>query len=528
MKYSNGDMDDLFRRASERYPLKTDSGDWGRLASALDGEPAAPSEKGEKRRRRGVFWWFLLIPLAGAGYLTWQAGVRSSAGKENIAVQRTAGKAADGQVSGGAAQPVASGSGLAGTGKHGDASEPGVVAGSAKPSVSGIGVSGSGASVSGSGTGAKVGGSESGDVGVSGKTKVRNVRTSSGSGSTIAATQKAVVPDRQDVAGIQQTSNTHNNASGGGKVRNLRTRNGSPAGNRPVNERYQSQVADNDGQRAGLRGTGSGSSVPGTTMPDGAHDPMRDPMPDPMRDPMLAALDLRRMPVGGGYNVVVDVVAPEVQKETAAKGNPPPKPGVQTKKTSHGYVGISAAPDFSTVRFQKMTGVGSTFGLLLGYSFNNHWAVESGLYVDRKRYYTDGEYFNTKNVRVPPYSKLLNVDGTCYMWEIPVSVRYNFNTSQRMRWFGTAGLSTYLMSREKYTYQYETGGNTQDSLWNIHRPSQYLFTIVNLSAGFEQRMGKIGYLRLEPYVRIPLSGIGTGSLPILSAGMNIGFTRQLW
>ena len=129
---------------------------------------------------------------------------------------------------------------------------------------------------------------------------------------------------------------------------------------------------------------------------------------------------------------------------------------------------------------------------------------------------------------MPPGYNLLNVDGICNMWEIPVNVRYNFNTSLRMKWFATAGLSTYLMTSEKYAYRVESSWNTEDSSWNIHKPSQYLFSIVNLSAGFEQRVGKIGNLRLEPYVRIPLSGIGTGKLPILSAGLNIGFTRQLW
>jgi hypothetical protein len=73
-----------------------------------------------------------------------------------------------------------------------------------------------------------------------------------------------------------------------------------------------------------------------------------------------------------------------------------------------------------------------------------------------------------------------------------------------------------------------TIGQQARSSWNIDKPSQYWFSIVNLSAGFEQHIGKIGNLRLEPYVRIPLSGIGTGKLPILSAGLNIGFTHQLW
>ena len=114
------------------------------------------------------------------------------------------------------------------------------------------------------------------------------------------------------------------------------------------------------------------------------------------------------------------------------------------------------------------------------------------------------------------------------MWEIPVNVRYNFNKGPKVTWFATTGLSTYLMSHENYTYQYEYNWLTENSNWNIHKPSQYWFSIVNLSAGFEKRVGKIGSLRLEPYMRIPLSGIGTGSLPILSGGVNIGLTHPLW
>jgi hypothetical protein len=265
----------------------------------------------------------------------------------------------------------------------------------------------------------------------------------------------------------------------------------------------------------GSTGTGSAGATGSATMTGNA-----------ARELLPSALDLRRVPMAGDYDLVVNVKAPGHAADSLPRA---PKKAMSPSKTSHGYIGIFGAPDFSTVKFQTMKGVGTTFGVLLGYSFNDRWAVETGVYLDRKRYYTQGEYFNTKNVATN-YNTLLNVDGTCNMWEIPLNVRYNFNTSERMKWFATAGLSTYLMSNESYDYQALSwpGGPVKDGYWNIKKPSQYFFSVVNLSAGFEQRIGKIGSLRLEPYVRLPLSGIGTGRLPIMSAGLNIGITRRLW
>ena len=466
MKYSNGDMDDLFRRASERYPLKTDSADWDRLVSALDGLPPAPSDKGERRRRRGFFWWFLLLPLAGIGYLTLQEGMRSSAAKDKVVELRpSAGKATGGQLKGGGGTDKVVTS-VAAEGSDG----PG----------NGVQRVGSGGGVSAGG--GKADGSATRDMGVTGETKVRIMRTSKDSGSVgggFGGTSKAGLSTYDATA----------SGSSGVKVRSLRTPDG--AG------RIGGSVNGSLGSEGSLVAAAGGN-----------------------RDPMLALLDLRRAPIGGGYKVMVDVVAPAVPVDSST-----PAAKKQSKKSSHGYIGLSGAPDFSTVRFQTMKGIGTTFGVLLGYSFNARWAVESGLYVDRKRYYTAGEYFKKS---MPAGYTLLNADGTCYMWEIPVNVRYNLSTSPRMKWFATAGLSTYLMTSEQYTYQVQNNWVRTEGYWNFHNPSRYWFSIVNLSAGFEQRVGKIGNLRLEPYVRIPLSGIGTGSLPILSAGVNIGFTRQLW
>ncbi|HTI93895.1 MAG TPA: outer membrane beta-barrel protein, partial [Puia sp.] len=226
------------------------------------------------------------------------------------------------------------------------------------------------------------------------------------------------------------------------------------------------------------------------------------------------------------YHLTVNVVAPVVAKDSSKV-----KPKASSKqKSSFLYAGLMAAPDLSTVKFQSMKGVGTTYSLLLGYQFNKRWAVETGVSLDRKRYYTSGEYFDTKNVHLPTWGNytLTDVDGTCYMWEIPVNVRYNFSQTEKTKWFATAGLSTYFMTREKYDYSGVWNGSPSDSNWDIKKPSQYWFSIINLSAGYEHRLGGIGNLRIEPYLRVPLSGLGTGKLNILSTGINIGITRKLW
>ncbi|HZE83534.1 MAG TPA: hypothetical protein VE035_04455, partial [Puia sp.] len=118
------------------------------------------------------------------------------------------------------------------------------------------------------------------------------------------------------------------------------------------------------------------------------------------------------------------------------------------------------------------------------------------------------------------------VDGSCNMIEIPLNARYNLNTSEKRRWFATGGLTSYLMYREAYSYELEYSGTTWPKSVTYHNPSQSWFSQIGLSIGYEEKLGKIGSLRLEPYLRIPLAGIGTGSLPITSAGLNIGLTHK--
>ncbi len=439
MKHVNGDMEDLFRRASPKYPLRTDSADWDRLAAALDKDPGPPSitDKDDKRRRRVIFWWWLLLPLAvGLGIYNWRATVRPSA-----------------HLTKSAAQP----------------GEP----------------------------------SAGGTDGARGQTETQRGETSSGE------TQRAETGNETGPSGVIRPA-----ATGGMKSA------GAPAGGSSAEKRQP---------------TGSTAKAGGTGRGDVTHDDLFDAAGKNMTgvkgkfynsdagDPAMAKLNWQKATTSGSFRLVVDVKVPAAWVDSSAEH---PKKATAKSKGGHGYIGITGAPDLSTVKMQATKDAGTTWGLVLGYAFNSRWAVESGVYLDRKKYYTAGEYF--KGETLPLYTNLQSVNGSCNMWEIPLNIRYNFNPGSKVTWFATAGFSSYFMTRQKYSVIEESGGVTWPDSWIDSAHASYLFSIINLSGGFEQRIGRIGNLRIEPYLRIPLSGIGAGRLPIMSAGLNIGITRQLW
>src|SRR6478672_2305281 len=62
MQYVNDDMDDLFRRAAENYPLDTKSADWDKIAAELDIKPEKTKDSVFRDRR--FLWLLLLLPLS--------------------------------------------------------------------------------------------------------------------------------------------------------------------------------------------------------------------------------------------------------------------------------------------------------------------------------------------------------------------------------------------------------------------------------------------------------------------------------
>ena len=197
-----------------------------------------------------------------------------------------------------------------------------------------------------------------------------------------------------------------------------------------------------------------------------------------------------------------------------------------TSASNYFYAGLILGPDISFVKFQQAREVGINAGVIAGYKFKK-LSIETGLIYAEKNYYTSGEYFDKSKIPYFNNAQITSVDGYCHMFEIPLNLRYNFGEKKNHAWFASAGFSSYLMHKEYYNFNYIRNDSTHEGAYPYYNASKNWFSILNLSAGYELKTGNKTSLRIEPYYKLPINGVGMGSISLSSVGINAGITRRI-
>jgi len=194
------------------------------------------------------------------------------------------------------------------------------------------------------------------------------------------------------------------------------------------------------------------------------------------------------------------------------------------------YVGAFGGGDITTIRFQKTSRTGYGFGLAAGYRLNSKWSLEVAASSEKKFYYSDGRYLDPKRVYQAPSSKITEAEGSCRMLDLSVGALYNLRKRNGGNWFAAGGLSSYIMKREDYayTYYYYQSGASHVYEKEYVNATNNLASVASLSIGYRQYFGKGWQLRVEPFVKVPLKGLGYVNLPFMSAGVRAGIYKDLF
>jgi hypothetical protein len=438
MQYVNDDMDDLFRRAAENYPLDTSGADWKKVLTMLEGNEGKDVSEKKPNKNGRLLWLLLLLPLGLICNQLYTPSLFNNGGTTGVY------------------QPKANTS-REQNGKSGVSNE-------STPSTS---ISRDKEMTSNSQT--------TDDKTVKDGSKKQALASGPETAITTSSnkTQNQHRISSQKYTGRDRTTSPSQLAEE--KVAEEATLAGAVSSNEQQdlnNRRYVSGVADRSGIHAPL---------------------------------VVANKDLTPA-----------VTTPGVTSSQKLVMKP--------KKF---YAGFFGGIDATTIKLQKIENAGFSYGVLAGFQLNSKWSIEMGAYVERKYYYSEGKYFNTSKIYMPPNSSISEVSGNCKMIEVPLSARYLFGVHKQSSWFGTLGLTSYFMTQENYTYDYYYGSvGPVPHTKEYNNSSTNLFSNFSLSAGYTHTLGKFAEVRIEPYFKLPLSGLGIGSLPLFSMGLQAGITKK--
>src|SRR6185437_10217656 len=205
-------------------------------------------------------------------------------------------------------------------------------------------------------------------------------------------------------------------------------------------------------------------------------------------------------------------------KNNSPKKNTSPK---NSNKFINSFaINLSAGPDVSAVNIDDIGKINPLFGAGISYSIGKRWNVRTGFYIEKKVYDTKATNYHPPAGFWNYYPGLCYIDANCKVYEVPLIVNYNFSQSSTHFWFVSAGISSYFMKKEKYYYtpkdpsiQYAYGSYT------VNNKNQHYFSSARLSAGYERKLSNTISVITEPYLNLPLAGVGYGKVKLYSTGI---------
>jgi len=218
------------------------------------------------------------------------------------------------------------------------------------------------------------------------------------------------------------------------------------------------------------------------------------------------------------------LVTDTASKNTTASTAPGNK---KSRVSSRFYFTAAAGVEVSSVRFLSSSGSAAVgkYGLGAGYQLGKRWAVQTAFNVSRKKYIAGAGDYNAKEGSYWSMVEIKKVDANCLVYEIPLALRYDVLQKNKFNLYATAGISSFIMKKEDYQYDYIRDNTFYQRSWTYTGNKNFL-SVVSVSAGVETKLNNGFSLLAEPSVSVPVSGVGDGKVKLYSMGLQVGLKYQ--
>ncbi|KIO78199.1 hypothetical protein TH53_04915 [Pedobacter lusitanus] len=184
-----------------------------------------------------------------------------------------------------------------------------------------------------------------------------------------------------------------------------------------------------------------------------------------------------------------------------------------------------AAPDMSFAKSSKPSKVSSNVGVLATYAFTPKISMTSGAIYSRK-FYNSGGTTPQNNSYMPGSDWQVSAD--CNVLDVPLNVNYKIFNRKKLSVSVNTGLSSYFMLKEKYQFTTGQGAAQQISNVEIDNQNQHIFGIANVSVSFDHQLSRSVSVGVQPFAKLPLTGIGYGDASLKSAGLSFSLNIGLF
>lgn len=190
-------------------------------------------------------------------------------------------------------------------------------------------------------------------------------------------------------------------------------------------------------------------------------------------------------------------------------------------------LGLTVSPDLSTAgRLSDFYDPGYKIGVTGEYRISSNFSLSGGFIASNVRYLAGSGEYN------PPgyWNEGVMPDETtavCLILDIPLNLKYNLFNFERSRIFATAGLSSYIMLNEDYRFRYDDAGYGLEESMSIRNGSPHWFSNAGFSVGYELDVHSNWSIRAEPFIRLPVRGVGWGDVNLYSMGSFISLNYRL-
>lgn len=191
------------------------------------------------------------------------------------------------------------------------------------------------------------------------------------------------------------------------------------------------------------------------------------------------------------------------------------------QRSSKFYFLAAAGGEMSGVKLFSSGEISSRLGFAVGYQVFKNISIQTGFFVSNKKYIAGPKDYTAKAGSYWSIVDITKIDASCRVYELPLSIRYDFNTAKKINYFSSAGLSSFFMKKEDYHYYYIRYGAPRNASAS-YTGNQHLFSVLRFVAGAEKKIASQYALNISSGFSVPLAGVGEGKVKLYSTDLMVG------